>query len=289
MDLRGIMLGLAFAVIWSSAFTAARVIVAAAPPLGILALRFAISGLIGVAIARALGQSWRLSRSQWRGTIVFGLCQNALYLGLFWYAMQTVPAGLASIVASTMPLVVALMAWAMLGEGLRPLGIAGLAAGFLGVVVIMFQRVTGGADLWGLGLCVLGTIALAVATLSVRTAVTRENRMMVVGLQMLVGGAALALASMLTEDFAVVWSWPVVGGLVYSILIAGLLATWLWFALVERVGTTKGAAFHFLNPFFGVAIAAVVLGEPVTPLDFLGVAIIAAGILAVQLSRARAR
>ncbi len=66
MDLRAIFMGLLFALVWSSAFTSARVIVAYAPPMGSLALRFLVSGLIAVAIARAMGQSWTLTRSQWR-------------------------------------------------------------------------------------------------------------------------------------------------------------------------------------------------------------------------------
>ena len=96
MDLRALGMGLAFAVMWSSAFTSARIIVAAAPPLTALSLRFLISGLLGVLIALALGQSWRLTRGQWRATIVFGICQNALYLGLNFVAMQTIEAGLAA-------------------------------------------------------------------------------------------------------------------------------------------------------------------------------------------------
>ena len=47
MDFRAIVMGLAFALMWSSAFTSARIIVADAPPLTALSLRFLISGLIG--------------------------------------------------------------------------------------------------------------------------------------------------------------------------------------------------------------------------------------------------
>ncbi|MGR3290688.1 MAG: EamA/RhaT family transporter, partial [Paracoccaceae bacterium] len=54
MDLRAIGMGLAFALMWSSAFTSARIIVVDAPPLGALALRFFVSGIIGVLIARWL-------------------------------------------------------------------------------------------------------------------------------------------------------------------------------------------------------------------------------------------
>ena len=75
----------------------------------------------------------------------------------------------------------------------------------------------------------------------------------------------------------------------YQLLIPGLAATLLWFALVGRIGAVRASTFHFLNPFFGVAIAAVLLGEKVQALDFVGVAIIMAGILAVQMSKAAPR
>ena len=155
-DLRAVALGFAFALMWSSAFTSARVIVAEMPPLSALALRFWISGGLAVAIALALGQSWRQSRSQRRATILFGLCQNALYLGLNFVAMQTVEASVAAIVASTMPLLVAAFGWAALGRRVRPLGLAGLMAGFAGVALIMGARLSGGADRAGLALCALG-------------------------------------------------------------------------------------------------------------------------------------
>ena len=63
------------------------------------------------------------------------------------------------------------------------------------------------------------------------------------------------------------------------------MATWVWFQLVGRIGATPAATFHFLNPFFGVLIAWALLGETLGPVDVLGVAVIAGGILAVQLSR----
>ena len=55
--------------------------------------------------------------------------------------------------------------------------------------------------------------------------------------------------------------------------------------LLDRIGPTRAATFHFLNPVFGVAVAAVLLGESLGPQDVLGVVIVTVGILAVQLSR----
>ncbi len=289
MDVRAILMGLAFVVMWSSAFSSARIIVAEAPPLSALALRFLISGLIGVAIARALGQSWNLSRAQWRATVLFGICQNAIYLGLNFVAMQTVEASLAAIIASTMPLLVALAGWVIFHERVGRLGLAGLVAGTVGVVIIMGTRMSAGVDNFGLLLTGIGVLGLTFATLAVRGAGGGKNMLMIVGLQMLVGAAVLAPFGIWLEDPNVTLSTPLVLAFVYTTLIPGLAATLVWFQLVERIGMVRAATFHFLNPFFGVLIAAILLGEAVRGADLLGVLIIMLGILAVQVSKVRSR
>jgi len=285
MDIRAIGMGLLFALIWSSAFTSARIIVVDASPLASLALRFFISGVIGVLIARALGQTWTLTRSQWKATFVFGICQNAIYLGLNFVAMQWIEASLASIIASSMPLLVAFAGWAVLKEKLSTLGLVGMALGFAGVVLIMGSRLGGGVDPLGIALCVIAAMALAVATLSMRNAMSGGNLMMVVGLQMLVGSGVLFVAALLFEESHANITLPLVAAFVYTTLAPGLFATWLWFKLVARIGAVRAATFHFLNPFFGVAVAALILGEALGLIDVIGVVIIAAGILAVQLSK----
>lgn len=285
MDIRAMAMGLAFAVMWSSAFTSARIIVASAPPLTALSLRFLVSGLIGVLIALALGQTWRLTRAQWRATIIFGICQNALYLGLNFVAMQTIEASLAAIIASTMPLLVGLASWALLGERIGLLGGLGLVAGVIGVAVIMGSRLQGGADLYGLALCVGGVLALTLATLTVRGATSGGNFLMIVGLQMLVGSLVLGVAGLSIETIRIDWSWQLIAAFLYTTLIPGLAATLVWFKLVNRIGAIKAATFHFLNPFFGVVIAALVLSESLGVWDMVGVAVVMIGILAVQLSR----
>ncbi|MEM6305436.1 MAG: DMT family transporter [Pseudomonadota bacterium] len=285
MDLRAILMGLAFALMWSSAFTSARIIVADASPLMALSVRYLISGLIGVGIARALGQSWRLTPAQWCATLIFGLLQNAVYLGLNFVAMQTVEASLAAIIASTMPLLVGFAAWAFMGERLGPMGVAGLIAGVIGVALIMGARVSAGVDLFGVALCAVGVLALTAATLVVRGATSGGNFLMIVGLQMLAGCVALTLATLAFETPRLNPSWPLFFAFTYTCLVPGLLATVVWFWLVNRAGATRAATFHFLNPFFGVAIAALLLSEPLGGRDIIGVIVIAGGILAVQLSR----
>ncbi|MGB2126845.1 DMT family transporter [Planktomarina sp.] len=285
MDIRAILAGLAFALIWSSAFTSARIIVADAPPILSLSLRFLISGLIGIALARFLGQTWRLTPGQWRATIVFGLCQNALYLGLNFVAMQTVEASLASIIASTMPLAVGLAGWVIFRERLSALGVLGLCAGAGGVALIMGARMQAGADFYGIALCFIAVASLTVATLMVRGASSGGNLLMIVGLQMLVGAGFLAIPGLMFDQPEVTWSGKLVLAFSYTVLMPGLVATFIWFWLVQRIGAVKAATFHFLNPFFGVLIAAVLLGETLSVWDIVGVVIIMVGILSVQMAR----
>ncbi len=285
MSVRAILLGLIFVIIWSSAFTSARIIVSYSSPIAALAIRFFISGLIGVLIALILGQSLKLTRSQWRATIVFGLCQNALYLGLNFFAMQTIEASLASIIASTMPLMVALAGWLFISERLGNSGIVGLMLGFSCVIIIMWARLTQGVDVLGLLLCIIGAIALTVATLTLKDASSGGNIMMIVGLQMLVGSSVLAVFCILFEDVYFSLNSSFIFAFAYTTVFPGLVATVVWFKLVNEIGAVKAATYHFLNPFFGVLIAWLFLSESISYMDGLGVIIITIGIYLVQTSK----
>ena len=140
----------------------------------------------------------------------------------------------------------------------------------------------------GIALCLVGALALAVATLSLRGIGAGGSVLMVVGLQMLVGAAALApVAAWLDDPGAVRLTVPLGVAFAYTTLVPGVLATVVWFRLVARIGATEAAAFHFLNPAFGVGIVAALLGEPFGPRDLVGVGVTTLGILMVQLARAR--
>lgn len=289
MDLRALLMGLTFALMWSSAFATGRIIVTDAAPLAALALRFLISGLLAVGIALMLGARFALTGRQWRSVAAFGLLQNAAYLGLNFVALQWIEASLAVIIAASMPLMVAALSWAFRGERLPPLGLAGLIAGFAGTALIMGTRLTAGADPLGTLLCLLGALALAVATLTLRSASGGQGGLgpllLIVGLQMLAGSAALAVIAALIEPFRLTPTVPLALAFIYQIAIPGLAATLIWFALVRRIGPTRAATYHFLTPAFGTVLAALLLNETLRLTDILGAVIVAAGILAVQLSR----
>ena len=148
----------------------------------------------------------------------------------------------------------------------------------------MGTRLQAGVDPLGVILCGIGVLALTFATLAVRGASAGGNLLTVVGMQMLVGGAILTVPALFeTKPFD--WSPTLFAAFAYTIFVPGIFATLLWFTLVNRIGAVRAATFHFLNPFLGVAVAAVLLGETLGPLDVLGVLVITLSILAVQRAR----
>ena len=286
MDFRSILMGVSFSLIWSSAFTSAKILVTAASPLMVLSLRFLISGLLGIAIARMLGQKIQLNREEWTVVVIIGISQNALYLAFNFMAMQWIEASLAAIIASLLPLVVAAVCWVFLGEKTGLKGMLGLTVGFGGVLVIMLDKLSGSSASLGMTLCLIGVAALAGATLYVgRMMSLNKNVVMIVGLQMLVGSITLFPFSLIFETWNIEWSTSFILAFIYTTLVPGLLGTLIWFFLVRRIGPVRAATFHFLNPFFGVLVAALILSEPLSLRDGIGVTIIMAGILLVQLSR----
>lgn len=270
---------------WSSAFTSAKIIVSSAPPLSALSLRFLVSGLLAIGIGWLLGQSLKLTSSQWKATVIFGICQNSIYLGLNFIAVQRIEASVAAIIASTMPLIVAFLGWIIFRDRLKPLAIFGLVLGFIGVLIIMNTRIQNINDLGAISLCVLGAISLAIATLSVKNATSGGNLWIIVGYQMIIGSIALLPFALLLEEINIAWSFKLIIAFFYTTLIPGLLATWVWFVLVSKVGAVKGATYHFLNPFFGVLIAYIVLKESIGLSDYIGVIVVSVGIIIVQISR----
>ena len=286
MDFRSILMGVIFSLIWSSAFTSAKILVTAASPLMVLSLRFLISGLIGITLARMLGQKIQLNRGEWTVVVIIGISQNALYLAFNFIAMQWIEASLASIIASLLPLLVAAVCLVFLGEKTGFKGMLGLTVGFGGVLVIMLDKLSGSSASLGMILCLIGVAALAGATLYVgRVMSLNKNVVMIVGLQMLVGSITLFPFSLIFETWYIEWSTIFILAFLYTTLVPGLLGTIIWFLLVKRIGPVRAATFHFLNPFFGVLVAALILAEPLSVRDVIGVTIIMAGILLVQLNR----
>ncbi len=274
-----------FVFLWGSAFVPSKIGVLDSSPLWFLVFRFAASGLLALAIARALGAPWPRGRRAWTLILLLGVLANAMYLGFNYEALRHLAAGVGAVVSSTNPLFLALIAPALLGERLTPLKAAGLLLGFAGVVWIMLARSgTGTAEPRDVALSTIAVLASVASTVVFKKFLVEMDVRMTTALQLCAASlAVLPFAIVLEGAPHVVWGAPVVISFVYLVAVMSVGGSLLWFWLLESGEASRVTAYYFLSPVFGLLIASF-FGEPLSVRDLGGLAAIAAGIALVQRS-----
>ncbi len=280
----GVAGALFYIFLWASAFVPSKVGVVGTSPLWFLVVRFAVSGLLAVAVARAFGARMPRGRGEWTAAVVYGLLGNAVYLGCTYAALRHIGSGIGAIVASTNPLALALLAPWLLREPLTPVKLAGLLFGFGGVVAIMIVRAgTGSADPGDVALAFAGVLGSVASTIVFKRWCGDLDLRAVNAVQLLAAGIVLLPLALAFEGVPHArWSWELVASFWYVVLVMSLGASLLWFWLLAHGEASRVSAYYFLTPVFGLAFAALLLHEPVGVRDLGGLAAIALGISLVQ-------
>jgi drug/metabolite transporter (DMT)-like permease len=188
-----------------------------------------------------------------------------------------------AVLASLNPLLLAIVAPWALGERLTTTKIVGLLLGFVSVTGVMWSRL--GDDNRPEGIALLGgaMVSLVAATLIFKRSRLQCDLVVLNGGQLLVAGLVLAGPSLAWEPVAGVRvTSAFVGAWLYLIVGVSWLAMWTWFWLLSHGAATRASAYFFLNPIFGLFFGALLLGEPLGPVDFVGSAAVGVGIYLVQ-------
>ena len=179
-----------FVITWSSAFPAAKLAIQAGPPLLFLAVRFGLATALLLAAAAATGKL--RGPVPWLSLMGLGVINVACNQGLSWLGMRTVSGGLATIISSLNPVLVAVLAVPFLGERLTGRKLAGLAFGLAGAAFVVRNRiVVTGEDPAGITFLFVGMIAFTFGTLLYKRIAPGTGLLVSVALQQ--GGASLAL------------------------------------------------------------------------------------------------
>ena len=285
-DLPGIAVALFYILLWSSAFIATKVGVAHAPPLTLLSARFLAAAALLAPLTWVRRLAWPRGARAWGRLAVFGLFNAGLYLGCSYEALRHLSAGMGSLIAATNPLLLALLAPRLLGERLTGQRLAGVVLGFGGVAYVMTARLgaVGKADTpLGFVLAVAGVVCLVGATALYKRRPPPEHPLIVNTVQLGAAGLALLPLALLFEhperthlDAPLAWSF------LYLVFVISILASLLWFWLLERGEASVVSAYYFLTPIFGLILAAVLLGEPISARDIIGLAAVATGIALIN-------
>jgi drug/metabolite transporter (DMT)-like permease len=269
-----------YVLLWASAFVPSRIIATGAPPLWVLSARFLCAGALLVGIARVARLRWPVGARAWGVAAAYGVLANAMYLGLNYEALRHLSSGMGAIIASTNPLLLAVLAPLLLRERLSMAKAIGLSLGFLGVLVAMQARAASStARPTDALLAAGGVLALVIATIVFKRGRTGTHPLVVNAISLVAAGfAMLPCAAVLEGTPQLVLAPRLLVSFAYLVVVLSIGASLLWFWILSHGEASRVSAFYFLTPLFGVAAGALVLGERLFALDAIGLVVVVAGI-----------
>ncbi|HWO71703.1 MAG TPA: DMT family transporter [Actinomycetota bacterium] len=208
------------------------------------------------------------------------------------YAIGAVGAGLATVLANLQVVVVALVAWAALGE--RP--DAGLAiaipVALLGLVLIsgvLEEGAYGEDPALGVAAGMITALSYSGFLLLLREGGSDLRRPAgPLADATLVATAASALAGWASHDLDLVPSWPAHGWLL-ALALGSQVVGWLLISIsLPRLPAAVTSVLLLVQPIVAVTAGVAILGERPSPIQLLGVALILSGVLVAARGRGRA-
>ncbi len=189
-----------------------------------------------------------------------------------------------AIIASTNPLVLALVAPALLGEALSMRKLTGLVSGFCGVLVSMASRAgSQAARPADVAIAFGGVLALVASTVVFKRLKIREDLVTANAIQL--GASAVTLVPLawaIEGQPQLPVTAVVLGSFAYLVLLVSIGASFLWLWLLRHGEASRVSAFYFLTPIFGLGLGALLLHERVSWADGIGLAAVVLGITLVQ-------
>ena len=268
---------LALSFVWGSAYLFMR---ASVPSFGAAPMIF-LRMALGSALVLLPLTLWRFGprplREHWRELTLFGVLFTALpFLGL-GYAALSISAGLLAILQSAAPLFAAIVARIWLGEPITGHRATGLAIGFAGVAILVWDRVGVREDA---GIAIL--LTLAVTALWGVSSNYARTRLQAIDPVVLATGSIGIAAIVLAPLAALTWPEQAPAARAWAeVLFLGVAASGfgflLYFGLLGSVGAVRATSVTFLNPVVAMGTAALYLGEAVTLRMAVGCAVILTG------------
>jgi O-acetylserine/cysteine efflux transporter len=278
MPARSVALVVLVTAVWGVNFVVIHVGLDHFPPLLFNALRFTVMALPAVFLVGRPQVAWRL-------VLGFGFLLGVVKFGLLFVSLDLgLPAGLASLLLQLQVIFTIGFASVALRERPRREQVAGAAIAFTGLAVIGIDRaasapvlpfllVLGAAAAWGVT-NVMTRMAQPPDPLALLVWASLVPPLPLLGLSLLFEGPAEIGDALAGIDAAAI------GALLFVALIAGLFGFATWTTLLKRHAAAAVTPFALLVPVFGIASAALLLGERPSALELGGAVLICAGLAA---------
>ena len=281
MDLTGAAAAVLISLLWGANSVVIKLGLEDTPPLRLAGLRVIVGGIVICLWAWATGRfaGFRVERREWRPLTVLGLLFS-VQMGATNIGTWLTSASHATVLVNLYAVHTVVLAHFMIpGDRLSVRKLGGVLVAYSGIVALFASQWSHGAPtLLGDVIVTLAGILLAERTIYLARAVQRLDPVKLLLAQAVVGTACFALASFLVEPTSTRWTARLAGSIAYQgVLISGFNFV-VNLALLRDYRPSALSAFFLTQPIFGVVAAALVAGDPLTPVLMLACVTVVAGI-----------
>jgi drug/metabolite transporter (DMT)-like permease len=277
----GVAIALASSSLGGTAAAITRYLVGGADPILLAILRWGIGFLCLLPCALLLGVRWP-QRSDWPAVALLGICFFGVFFILYNIAVSYTTAARASLALATLPLHT-MVVGAILGvERLTARKITGVGIAVLGVAAALAAGLAQSPpEAWRGELIMTGAVfCMAFYNVLSRPLMQRSSPLGFLTVGMGAGAAVLVLAGIVKGSFAALGQFTTAQWIagIYLGIGGGALAFILWVMALARATPTRVANTMTVNPIAATLLAALLIGEPITPNLLIGLVAVFAGI-----------
>jgi drug/metabolite transporter (DMT)-like permease len=281
----------AVCVIWGTTYLAIKISLDTVPPFLLGGIRYVVAGLVLAAGLRATGR--RLpDRADWPKLMFMGFCMLTLGNGGVVWGEQYLASGLTAVIIATCPF------WMVAVDGMLPDGDplharqwAGLACGFLGIVLLVWPEIAASHQtprhlIIGVAALQLACMGWAVASAQTRRHVGKRDILGAAALQMFFGGGFMLLAGTALGEWSRFSLTMTTGVAMTYLTVAGSIVAFVCFSYaLSHLPVAVVSLYTYVNPVIAVALGVLWLHEPFERRQLLAAAVIAVGIAIVKTGR----
>lgn len=279
-------------ILWGSTYLAIRVGVETIPPFMMGAIRFLIAGSV---LYLAVRPRERPTFAQWKSAAIVGVLLLVFGNGAVMWAEQKMPSGIASLIVAVVPLWMVLLDWARRG-GRRPTAIVmvGVILGLVGLAILVdpFAPSSTAVDRLGVLALLGGSLSWAVGSIYSKHAPHHPTPLVSPAMQMLAGGAGLAILALLSGELtrfrADAVSTHSMLAVLYLVIFGSLVGYSVYIWLLRVATPSAVSTYAYVNPVVAVFLGWLILSEPLTPRTLLAAAVIVGAVALITGGSGRA-
>ena len=269
--------------IWSTVWLFIKIGVRDVAPVSFAAMRLVIAILVMVPVTLASRTPLPEAPRDWRLIAGTGVILLGLNYALLNWGLQYVSSGLTAVLQAMTPAFALVFSHYLLhDEPMTVRKVAGLAMGIAGVGVIFWDQLSFGGhrSFEGAVTVTLGAVCVAFAYVMIRRRGRHLAPSVITSGQMVAAFVPLTIYASLVEGnpLAIEWTTSALGSVVYLALAGSVLAAWLNYWLLSRVGAVNLLIMGLVEPVIAILLGAWILGESMTPRALVGGVVILASV-----------